>query len=345
MGYNSAFRSAIQLTAIARAAADTLLSSFVLPAWLPSVNNIGLSYDFDINSLQLTDAATYRAFDTEAPLGRVQGSQSRSGKLPPISRKLLVSEVDQLTLYGQTDAIGIKFEDYAERVGGMIAARAALAQGQAVETGTIVLNENKLSFVIDFGRAGGNTVTAGTVWSTITAPALTDLFTYRAAYIAINGFPPAVAMMSTAVMSALQKNQSIIGAATGLASGSIPAIISQAQVAGVFSTYGFGRVVINDDQVNVGGAATRLISSNKLVLLPEQGGVQLGGQGGTLGSTQWGIPAESINPKYGINGAEMPGIFAADFDGEDPEGHRILGSAVVLPVVESANSTFVAAVL
>lgn len=350
MAYNSSFRSAVQLTAIARAAAETVLESLVLPAWLPSQDNFSLSYDFNINTLQLTDAATYRAFDTEAPYGRTTGAQNRSGKLPPISRKLRVSEFDQLSLFQQTDAIGKKMEDYAELTGGSIAARVALAQANAVEFGTVTINENKLNFTIDFGRAGGNTVTAGTVWSTITANALGDLNTWKAAYIAVNGFPPQVSMMSTSVMSALQKNQSIITAATGLSAANQPSIISIDQVKAVFQTYGFGRVVINDDQVNVQGAgdawtATRLISSNKLIWLPEQGGVQLGGAGGTLGSTQWGIPAETINSKYGISGSDMPGIFAADFEGEDPEGHNVLSSAIVLPALSGANASFTAAVI
>jgi hypothetical protein len=345
MVYSSAFRTATQLTGIARAAADALLNSFVLPSWLPSVNNFGLSYDFDINALQLTDAATFRAYDAEAPFGKTAGAQTRQGKLPAISRKLRVGEFDQLTLFGQSDAIGAKFEDYAERLGGQVAARIALAQGQGVETGQITLNENKLIFTIDFGRAGGNAVTAGTVWSTITANALGDLTTWRAAYVTANGFPPAVAMISTAIMSALQKNQSIITAATGLSAANQPTIISQDQVKGVFQTYGFGRVVINDDQVTYNGAATRIISSNKMVWLPESGGLNLGGAGGVLGHTDWGIPAEAINSDYGITGSEMPGIFSAAFHDEDPEGHNVLASAIALPVVESANSTFAATVI
>ncbi|MBN9209349.1 MAG: major capsid protein [Microbacterium ginsengisoli] len=345
MAYSSTFRTAAQLTPLARAACDALLSTFQLPRFLPDVDNFGLSYDFDVNSLQLTEAATFRAYDTEAPFGRTPGSQGRQGKLPPISRKLRVSEFDQLSLYGQMDAIGTKFEDYAERIGAQIGARIAYAQGQAVDTGKITIQEGKLVFTIDFGRDAGNTVTAGTLWSTVSAPALTDLTSWRNAYVLINGYAPAVAMMSTAVISALQKNQSIIAAATGLAAANIPAIISQDQVRAVFASYGFGRIQINDDQVVYNRANTRIIPSNKLVWLPESGGITLGGAGGTLGSTQWGIPAEAINTAYGIDGADMPGIFAGAFHDDDPEGHNILGSAIALPILSAANATFTAAVL
>lgn len=345
MAYNDSFRNASELTAVARAALETQLSSFQLPAWLPNVDNFGLTYNFNINVLQVTDAATFRAFDTEAPFGRVPGSQQRSGQLPPISRKLRITEYDQLRVANQPDAIGLKEEDYAERVGAQIGARLALAQGQVVETGLITLAENNLSFTIDFGRSGGNTVTAGTLWSTISAPAVTDLTNWKATYVALNGYPPAVAMMSSAIMAALQKNTSVILAATGQAAANAPLIISQAQVRAFFVDYGFGRIVLNDDVVAVAGATTRIIGSTKLVWLPESGGVSLGGAGGTLGSTDFGIPSEALDSKYGIADGDKPGLFAAALDSDDPSGLNVLGSAIALPVLSAANATFAAAVI
>jgi len=113
----------------------------------------------------------------------------------------------------------------------------------------------------------------------------------------------------------------------------------------VFASYGFGQIVINDDQVVYNGSNTRIIANNKLIWLPSAGGLQLGGVGGTLGRTDWGIPAEAINSQYGITGSEMPGIFAAAFHDDDPEGHNVLASAIALPVLSSANATFAAAVL
>lgn len=342
--YSSAFRTAAQLTAQARAAATVLLGSFALAAWLPSRTNFSLSYEFDINALTLSDAATYRAFDTEAPFGSTPGTQSRSGKLPPISRKLRVTEFDQLSLYGQTDAIGDKFDQYARRLGGQIAARVALAQGQGAETGSITINENKLSFTIGFGRVSAHTVAAATAWSTISADALADLTAWRLVYIATNGYAPAVSMMSSSIMSALQKNTSIIKAYWGRGT-DVSTVISQDAVRQVFLDFGFGRIVINDDQVNVAGTATRLVSVDKLLFLPDPGGINLNGDGGALGGTDWGIPAEAINPVYGIASSEASGVFSAATHTDDPEGHNVLTSAIVLPVFENANGVLAADVL
>jgi hypothetical protein len=341
MVYSPAFRTAVQLTGLARAAADVLADNFQLSRYLPNQDNYGLSFDFDINALGLADAATYRSFDTEAPFGSTPGSQTRTGKLPPISRKLRVSEFDQLSLYGQADAIGAKFDQYAERLGGQIAARIALAQGQAVETGSITIVENKMNFTISFGRAGGHTVNAVAAWSTVGTDVIADLTAWKAVYVATNGFAPAVAQISSTIMAALQKNTSVIKAALGRGT-DLPGLISQDQVRSVFASYGFGRIEINDDQVNVAGVATRIIGVDKFVWLPESGGVQLGGTGGSLGRTDWGIPAEAINGIYGIAESERPGIFSAAFHSEDPEGHNVLASAIALPVLESANATFAA---
>lgn len=344
MEYTDAFRTAVQLTGIARAAADALQNRFLLSDWLPNRDNYSLSFNFDINALSLTEAATYRAFDTEAPFGSTAGSQSREGKLPPISRKLPVSEYDQLFLYGQSDAIGQKFEDYAERLGAQIAARVALAQGQGVQTGSITIQENKLDFTINFGRAAGHTVVAAGSWATAATDILADLTAWKAVYIATNGYAPAVAMVSSTIMGYLQKNTSIIKAATGRGT-DIAGIVSQDAVRAVFAQYGFGELVINDDVVSVGGVTTRVIAADRFLWLPARGGLQLGGAGGSLGGTDWGIPAEAINGKYGIPAADRPGIFAAAFHGNDPEGHNILGSAIVLPVIETANATFSADVV
>lgn len=344
MQYTDSIRTATQLTAEARAAQEILEDQFLLSAWLPSRENYGLNFEFDVNALNLADAATYRAFDTEAPLGSVPGSQTRSGKLPPISRKLRVSEYDQLSLYGQNDAIGETFERYARRLGGGIAARVALAQGQAVETGSVTINENKLIFTIDFGRKAGHTVTAAAVWSNTATDAFADLLAYKAVYVATNQAAPGVAMVSTQVLSALQRNTSIIKAALGRST-DLPSIITIEQVRSMFESYQLGRLVINDDVTGVNGASTRIISANKFMFLPEVGGSGVDGDGGALGGTDWGIPAEAINPRYGIPEGDRPGVFSAAFHSADPEGHYVLSSAIVLPVPSFINRTFAATVL
>lgn len=346
MGYNTTYRTAAQLTAEARAAADVAHSGFLLSQFLPNRDNPGLSFDFDLNVLTLPDAATFRSFDTEAPLGTTVGTQNRAGKLPPISRKLRVTEYDQLSLYGADDAIGEKVDSYARRLGAGIEARLELARGQAVETGVVTINENKLKFTIDYGRKGAHTVTAGTLWSTLSAPAPTNLLSWQATYNATNGYNWGVAMMSTQTLLYLQQNTAIIGAVVGRGSSDLPSMISRDQVQAYFTAYGFGRIILTDDTpqkatVSVSGTPTRILSQNKITFAPEP--TTLEGTG-SLGGTDWGIPSEAIQLKYGIPEAERAGIFAACLDQEDPESINVLDSAIALPILENANATFTATV-
>jgi hypothetical protein len=333
--YDPTIRTAAQLTAEARAQLEVATpQNFTLSDYLPDRNNASLDYNFNLNQLNLSEAASFRAWDVEADFGDTVGSQSVSGKLPPISRKMRVGEYDTLVQQiGGSDILGGTLDGYAGRLGNQIGARVELARGQALETGSVVINEGKLKFTISFQRNSSHTVTAATVWSTITADVIGDLTTWRAVYVADNGSAPTTALISTAIMTALQKNTGIISAALGRGT-DLPSLISQDAVRSVFAAYGFGNIVVNDEQVTFGGAATRVINSNKFVWL-----------GSALGGTDWGVTAESINSKYGIAPAERPGVFAAAFDDNDPEGKYVLASAVVLPVLENANATFVGAVL
>jgi hypothetical protein len=346
MPYSTAYRTAAQLTAEARAAASISATNFLLPQWLPNRANPGLTFNFDVNVLNLPDAATFRAYDAEAPFGSVPGGLNRSGQLPPISRKLPVKEYDQLLLQNQPDAIGAKFDSYARRLGLGAEARMELARGQAIETGTVTINENKLQFTVNYGRKSAHTVTAATLLSTLTAPALTYLQAWKTTYVATNLAPWGVAMMSTATLQLLQQNQSLISAAVGRGSTDLPTIISVDQVQAIFNAYGFGRIVVNDQQVNVAGTPQRIISSNKIIFLPDpaQASIFIDGESGVLGGTDWGVPSEIISGKYGVTTGDGPGLFAGAFDKSDPERYDILVSGIGLPVLEGADATFTATV-
>lgn len=332
MAYTATPRTAAQLTVEARAAAAAASTGYGLASYLPDNTNYGLSFNFDVNTIAQNDAASFRSYNTEADLGRTGGSESRSGKLPPISRKYRVDELDQLLLYGQADAIGAKFEEYARKLGASIAARVELARGQAIETGTVVIAERDLEFTIDFGRKAEHSITAGVAWTAAGAVPIDNLDSAAAVYRATNGVNPGATLISGARFASLQRNVDMIKMAVGRGS-DLPSRISVDDVMSVLSSYGYGSVRIFDELV--GGQ--RVIGLDKVVFVPDNGGIVL--DGGPLGTTDWGIPAEAINGNYGIPDSDRPGIFAGAFTQEDPEGSYVLGSAIVLPVVTNANAT------
>lgn len=343
MAINTAFRSPAQLTAVARAALEVADGEAYLSQFLPARDNLSLSYNFDVNAVNLAEAASFRAYDAEAPYTRAPGAASQSGKLPPASIKLPVSEYDELRLYNAgNEAVGAKLEEYATRLGAAIGARAEAARGEAIETGELTVDENGLSFTIDYGRDSGNTATAGTDWDAATgATPLDDLQTWIDTYTDANGSAPGVLLLSTKVLAALSKNTDTIEAIVG--SSAAPSRVSYADVKSLLNGYGIGQTVVYDRKVNIGGVSTRVTSDSKVILLPASDGAPL--LAGALGTTDFGVPAEAINTDYGIPVAERPGVFAGAFGRTDPEGLDVLASSIFLPVLSNANATFAATVL
>jgi hypothetical protein len=346
MEYDPSVLTAAQVTAEARAAQVVVSPAFTLSRYLPDRTNDSLSFNFDVSQTSLPKAASYRAFDAESDFGDTEGTVSKSGRIPPISRKLRVNEYD--TLVQQIDGgpvLTSTYQSYARRIAAQIQTRVELARGQALEFGQVTLNENKLKATIDFGRKAAHTVTAATLWSTTTADIIGDLTAWQNVYTSTNGISWSDVLVSTQVAGYMQRNVGIISAYLGRGT-DLPTMISRDAVQSVLSSYGFGTLVINDEQVQGSdGNPARVISVNKVIFLPSTSSVSLSGDGGTaLGGVDWGITAESVSPKYGVSAAERAGIFGAVFSDNDPEGRYVLLSATALPILESANSTFAATV-
>jgi hypothetical protein len=337
--YASDIRAAADLTAVARAAADVATTQYRLARFLPATDNYSLTFNFDVNTIGLVDKAEYRAFDTETRYGRTQGGSSRAGKLPPVGRKFRVGEYEQLQLVAQTDLLGGKLEEYARRGGAAIAARVALAQAEALVTGELVLKENGLDLAaIDYGRKDSHSVTAAALFSDVAAPVLDPIEAWLEVYRLTNGGNPGTVLMSQKVLTALSKNTELIRIAVGRNT-DLPSRISYDDVRSALTSYGVSGVEVYDQAID----GERLIPDNVMLFLPSDGNVVL--DGGVLGTTEWGITAESIQPVYGISDSERPGIFSAAFVDTDPQGVDVLSSAVVIPAVKNANATFVAKVL
>jgi hypothetical protein len=331
-------RSAVELTAQARAAADLAATQYRLGRFLPAKDNYSLTYNFDVNQIGLVDKAEYRAFDTETLYGRTQGGSSRAGKLPPIGRKFRVGEFEQLQLVAQNALIGSKLDEYARRGGAAIAARVALAQGQALEKGKVVLAENKLEVEIDYGRKAEHSITVGKNYSDVSADVIGDFEAAGDIYRKTNGQTWGTTLLSQRALTNLAKNTGIIKEVVQRGS-DLPSRVSYDDVRSVLASYNVNGIEVYDQAID----GERIISDNVILLLPSDGGVVL--DGGVLGTTEWGITAESIQPGYGITDSERPGIFAAAFTDTDPQGTDVLASAVVIPAVTNANATMAITVL
>lgn len=332
----SDFVTPAELTGFARAALQDLdANQFRLSAYLGDQISDDLDYRYDKGGEGLVEAATFRAFDAEAPIGNRPGVMRVTGELPPISRKIRLGEYDRLRMRKATGGILTAIQKDAVRMTKAIAARMEVARGQALYTGTVTISENGVVASVDFGRTGAHTVTAGTPWTTIaTATPLADLLAWQAVYVATNGERPGKTLISTATFGLLLRNaeiRTLAGTTLG-----VPTMVSEAAVNATLSAYGLPPFVINDEQVKINGVATRVIPSNRVVFLPAD---TTG-----LGATLWGTTAESLEPDFGIGEGEAPGIVAGSYSTKDPVAVWTKAAAIGLPIVVNPDLTFTATV-
>lgn len=324
-----------ELTGYVRAAlSDQEANRFALSAYLPSQPVNDLVYRFQTGGGGLADAATFRSYDAESPIGDRPSSARVTGELPPISRKIRLGEYDSLRLRNADGSIVSAIYNDAERMALSIAARMELARGEALTTGKLVLNENGVIATVDFGRAAGHTVTAGILWSTIaTADVIADMTAWVATYTTANGVPPGAALLSTQTMGNIQRNAKI-SVTVGSLAGS-PGIVTRTGIDAAMAAYGLPPLVVVDEQVNVAGVATRVIPVNKVVLVPPTST--------ELGATLYGVTAEASEPGYNLAGSE-PGVVAGSYKTDDPVAVWTKAAAIALPVLANPNLTFSATV-
>jgi hypothetical protein len=193
----------------------------------------------------------------------------------------------------------------------------------------------------DFGRSGSHAVTAGTLWSTVTADALGDLQSWTDTYRTDNGVPPGSILMSTRVLRAMAKLNQF---ATQLSNGqSRPA--TQANVRDTIEAAGLPPITLYDRNVSVAGATQKVITDNRLFLLPAPVAID-DWEGTELGASFWGQTLTSTDPNFGLEDAEMPGLVAGVYRGEKPPMiAEVISDAIGMPVLANADLSFVATVL
>lgn len=334
---NSDYATPVELTGYARGAlADLELNQFTLSQWLPSVPVDDLVYRFTRGGEGLADAATFRAYDAESSIGKRPGVARVSGELPPVSRKIRLGEYDRLRQRNLQGAIVDALYDDTERMTMAVAARIELARGQALATGAVTISENGFIASVDFARTAGHTnVAPGVLWSTpATATPIADLLTWVDTYVTTNnGLRPGAILMPTAVRAAMLRTAEVRGYAA--ANGVSPAIVTPQTLGQILAAFDLPVIYLNDTQVNVAGAATRVIPAKNVILLPAPGQSQLGG-------TFWGTTAESLEPEFAGTGE---GVVAGSYSTKDPVAVWTKAAGIALPVLANPNLSFQAVVL
>lgn len=336
MFLNTDYIEPAELTGYARAAAADLdINQFTLSRWLPNRLVDDLEYRFARGGDGLADAATFRAYDAESPIGSRPGISRITGELPPISRKIRLGEYERLRQRKLADAVGNAIMSDAERMVQSVAARLELARGQALVTGKVTISENGVIAEADFGRAAGHTVTAAATWATDTTDIIGHLNTWRDVYVASTGQEPGSIVTSRKVMGYMLRNAAFRQLVATMAG--TPTLVNNNAVDNMLASHGLPPVITYDAQVRVNGVAQRVIADEKLLMLPAVGS-------GEMGATLYGTTAESMEPEFGLAGSEA-GIVAGAYSTKDPVAIWTKAAAIAMPILANPDLSLAADVI
>lgn len=321
---------------VREALADFELNRFTLSSFLPSENVDDIMYRVAAGGTGLADAATYRSYDAESPIGRRQPLSSVLGELPPLSLKTPLSEFDRLRLRRVNDQrIRDALFNDARRLTRDVAARVEYARGQTLVTGTTPIPE--LGVTVDWDRDSSHTVQAVTAW-TGAADILNDLMGWRDTYLSTNGVEPGAILGSRKVWNLMLRNQDVRNQV--FPGANQPSIVTQAALNQMLQAEGLPEFTLYQAKVNVGGVATLVIPDDVIVMLPPpvDGTAEDAGpiEDTQLGGVFWGTTAESLDPRYGIVGDE-PGLVAGEYTEEDPVSLWTKVASINLPVLANPN--------
>lgn len=302
---------------------------------------------FEVGQTGLQPAAEYIAFDTETPLASLPGAQRVMIELPKLGLKMSVSEYEQLRARGDTSNVVLRpsVERITERLVDAISDRLEYERGYAIHNAALLIDdETGFKQTGSWGRAAEHEVSAdtgaGVFWDDPAADPLEQLLAWRDQYIATNGFGPGSILTSTAVLSRLQRVESL----RNLYASSVgaPTILTLEALSSVLASHNLPPVRVYDRLVNFKGTVQKVLPPEFLYMMPAPGGTVGGVQ---LGATYWGTTLEASEPDYNIEALDRPGIVVGTWKTRDPIALWVHAAAIGLAVLGDANLSLRAQVL
>ncbi len=289
------------------------------------------------------DVARYRAFNAPPEIGKGQGVTRKSIDLPSIARNEPIDEMTQKELARLSDdRIRKSIEAAIRRNVQAISMRQELTRGICIETGKVTVDTDNFWINDDFGRNAALTVTAASLWSTAGVDRLTALNSWVDIYKTYNnGAGPGVIVMGNSAWAAFSSGSQF---ATVLAGGATrPG--AKAEILAYAEAQGLPPIEVYDRSVSVEGVATKVLSTNKIYLLPEPVD-PMDENGSLLGATYWGRTVSAGFPSWEIEPDEQPGIVCGVFR-EESVGNSIevQGDSIGEPVAANANASMTVTVL
>jgi hypothetical protein len=336
------------LTGYARQAlADRADNQFGLQRWMPhrQVNDLNFRLEQGTTA-GLTEAASFRAWDTQPRFGRRDGIKRISGALPPIGQQYVLGEYDQLRLRGadgEPEIRNLLLRD-AERIARAVDARFELARGQAIVEGKVKMEgEDGLFLEVEFNRDPAMTVAAAVAWTDYAnADVVDELEAWTQLYSDKNGRTPGAVLTSRKVRRAMLRNAQI---QSQLYPNSPTRRLTPDDLNAYLEEFGIPPITTYEASViNPAGVQQRIIPEDRFIFLPETGTTD--SDDGQLGATLWGTTLEAQESGYGIAPADHPGLVVAAFkETKTPIHVFTIGAAIGVPIMANPNLVMVADVL
>jgi len=325
-----------ELTGFARAALrDYEENQFMLSRYFPARQTQDTMVTFGTGGGGLANTAKFRAYDAEAPIGQRETIEKKTLEIPPISEKLWLTEYERYRTMNNADqAVAAVYNDASTLMRG-IAARQELARGRALQDGALTIDENGLVLTVDFGRAAGHTVSAGTTWATSTTDILTDILTWMDTYNDTNGFLPGGIVCSRTVLGYMLTNDGFRGLA--FFGGTPPSRLSVEELNGQLADREIPPLTVYDAKVSVDGSSTRVIDVDSFIFTPPEGG-------GAAGAQVWGTTLEALE-QLELRGSDAPGVVAVLMRQRDPISYWTLAAGKGIPILGNPDLTFKADVV
>jgi hypothetical protein len=327
---------------------------FQLGDYFPDEQIPGIAYRWNTTPLYQEPAISYRAWDTETPIGSRPGVQRASAELPPLGKKKIMTEEQFLRIQAlQTGEWGpfvqAAFDDLTNLTEGAHA-RWEFDRATLLSTGGLTVNgpDNGAgatwSQTLTYPVPGGNIVTASTLWSdTVNADPLSDITTWVLAYSVLNrGLRPGVMLVSQTILNNMLRNANLQKVIYWMNPSTAPSVLSAQVLNAELAARNLPRVeVITEQATNSAGTFGYLLPQNKAIFLPDPA------TGLYVGRTVQGTTAEGLGMvqqgtyKQLIDGA---GLVAESWDANDPAQRFNKVNGVGMPVISNANLLFIATV-
>lgn len=302
---------------------------YTLEAILPTKSQGDLEYKFNKGGSALAEAATYRAYGTESPIGETGEFMEVRGKLPTISEKLPLTEYEDLRLRKLgDDSPEMKAEvlDYAEELTFRVLDRVEMARAEALFTGKVELAENGVVASIDFGRSGTHNANADTAWSnTSSADPIADLIACQGLIETSGGIVTDI-VMNPATYAKMKQTDAVRNAAA--VNGIAPGNVTNSAINTILESYDLPGITVDRRLVRPKGGSTGPVIANDRVILADR----------DAGTTPFGVTAEQL--EFANDGSvKGGGLFAMSWKDFDPVTVWTKVSGIVVPVLSAPNLT------